>query len=87
MNKKKSLRELQQVTQKYVREGIKPADAAALIEDLLEQDWIQRLLVFGNQAFLITDNLTMKYLYVSPSIEKCDGLPSYRVPRHSGTRT
>lgn len=73
MKHQKTLRELQQVTQKYLSEGINLAQATTLVEDLLEQDWIKRLLVFSNQAFLIGNNKTLTYHYVSPSIENIIG--------------
>lgn len=80
MKTSKPLRELQRITQKYISEGIKPTQAASLVEDLLEQEWVKKMLIFSNQAFLITNNLTLKYLYVSPTIEAVTGYPATAFP-------
>ena len=80
MKNAKPLRELQRVTQKYISEGISPTHAAALIEDLLEQEWVKKMQVFSNQAFMITDNRSLKYLYVSPTIEAITGYPAAAFP-------
>jgi len=80
MNHQKTLRELQRITNKYLSAGIEPAHAATLIEDLLEQDWVKKMLVFSNQALMITDLMRTKYLYISPSMEAVTGYPADAFP-------
>jgi DNA-binding CsgD family transcriptional regulator len=47
--------------------------AAQLVEDMLQLSWIKRFQVFADQAVVLVELNTSKYLYVSPSIKNISG--------------
>lgn len=55
------------IAKKYTGQPIPPEVAAKMIEALLEQPWVKKLLVYSATAFLIMEWPTMQYRYVSPS--------------------
>lgn len=61
------------VIDKFIKVGIDQQEANRLVDGLLEQPWVQKLMVFSDQAIIVTDMKTGKYVYVSPSVENVIG--------------
>jgi DNA-binding CsgD family transcriptional regulator len=61
------------VIDKFIKVGIDQQEAKQLVDGLLEQPWLQKLMVFNDQAIFITDMKTSRYIYVSPSVENIIG--------------
>lgn len=68
------------VIKKFIKVGIDQQEAKQLVDSLLEQPWVQKLLVFSDQAMLVLDMKTTKYFYLSPSIENIIGYKPEEFP-------
>ncbi len=68
------------VIQKFLKEGIHPGEAKQLVAELLKQVWVKKLMVFSDQAILVTDVKTTKYFYMSPTIENLTGYKPEEIP-------
>jgi DNA-binding CsgD family transcriptional regulator len=53
--------------------------AAKLVEEMLQLSWIKRFQVFADQAVVLVELNTSKYLYVSPSIKNVTGYSAEEV--------
>jgi DNA-binding CsgD family transcriptional regulator len=55
------------------KEALTKQKAEELVTEMLQLSWMKRLQVFSDQAVLLVELYTHKYLYVSPSIKNMTG--------------
>ena len=68
------------VIQKFLKVGIDQQEAKQLVDGLLEQPWVQKLMVFSDQAIVVSDMKTGKFVYLSPTIENIIGYKPEELP-------
>jgi DNA-binding CsgD family transcriptional regulator len=70
---KKELYAHSKIFQDYSKESITHEQVTKAVGDVLRLPWIKRFLVFSDQAVLLIDMNTCRYLYVSPSMKSISG--------------
>lgn len=65
-----------EIFDRHVKKGLNTTEIQNHIGNILENEWVKQLLVFGDYFILISDTKTLTFVYASPSAEIILGYPT-----------